>query len=363
MNRIRISRRMFAFVLLLLASSSAADDGVFDIKYPNVVIAAQGDGNVSLQSGPATKDLYILPGPNGGSVYMEDTDLLHIIKIAESLPPVWSPHAHVAFFGTFKGEEKVDLKLEAEDPEGRALKFALVAGDLPPGFKLNGTTGHVTGVVPDVTTSYKFTIRAIDVHNKYADAVFKMETLEFDHCASNPCLHNGECTDRTGGFFCNCTTTYGGAKCEYACSNNAVGIRSRSIIPDAQLSAYQTYSSYLASNGRYSASGYGWCGVNTDSWLQVDLGNITRIYRVSQQGYSSSQYTLAYTISYSIDGNTFQKVNDTNGNEHTFSASTSTRSYSLPTPVDARFVRFHPTSFRSRPCFKVELYGCHVYEI
>ncbi|XP_033741966.1 EGF-like repeat and discoidin I-like domain-containing protein 3 [Pecten maximus] len=354
---------MFALVLLVLASAAAADDGVFDIRYPNVIIAAQDDGNVSLQSGRTTGDLYILPGPNGGSVYLDDVDLLHIIQIATSLPPVWSPHAHVGFFGTFKGEEKVDLKLEAEDPEGGTLTFALVAGNLPPGFTLNGTTGHVMGVVPDVTTSYSFTIRAIDMHNQFADAVFKMETLEFDHCSSNPCLHNGQCTDTTGGFLCNCTTTYGGAKCEFACSSHAVSIHSRSTIPNAQMTAYLTYSSYLASNGRYGASSYGWCGQGTNSWLQVDLGNITRIYKVTQQGYSSPQYTTGYTLSYSTDGNNFQEVTDTNGNTHTFPASTSTRSSYLPTPIDARFVRFHPKTYSSRPCFKVELYGCRVYGI
>ncbi|OWF47462.1 EGF-like repeat and discoidin I-like domain-containing protein 3 [Mizuhopecten yessoensis] len=283
--------------------------------------------------------------------------------IATSLPPVWSAHAHVGFFGTFKGEEKVNIKLEAEDPEGGTLTFALVAGNLPPGITLNGTTGLVVGVVPDVTRSYSFTIRALDFHNKYADAVFKMETLKFDHCSTSPCLHNGECTDTTGGFTCNCTTDYGGQKCEHVCLNNAVSIQSRSVIPDAQMTAYLTSSTYLASNGRYGASGYGWCGTSTNSWLQVDLGNMTTIYKVTTQGYYRTQYTSSYTLSYSTDGNTFHKVNDTNGNEHTFSANTAVLTYTLPTPTVARFIRFHPKSFIRLPCLKVELYGCRVYHI
>lgn len=43
----------------------------------------------------------------------------------------------------------------------------------------------------------------------------------------------------------------------------------------------------------------------------------------------------------------------------TFHASTGNYQYSLPEPVDARFVRFHPTSYHNKPQLKVELYGCH----
>ena len=64
-----------------------------------------------------------------------------------------------------------------QDPEGGHLRFVLVAGDLPPGIKLNGTTGTIEGVVPDMSEMFSFTIRAIDVHDKYADAIFRMETI------------------------------------------------------------------------------------------------------------------------------------------------------------------------------------------
>ncbi|OWF47460.1 EGF-like repeat and discoidin I-like domain-containing protein 3 [Mizuhopecten yessoensis] len=358
---------MIQFIILLLipASPIAADDGVFDIRFPNVIVAAQSNGNISLQSGDATRDLYILPGSTDGMVYFEGEDLLSILEIAKSLPPVWSNHAHNGFFGTFKGDENVDIKLEAEDPEGEHITFEIVAGALPPGITLDVTSGHVKGVIPDVTGSYSFTIRAQDTHGKYADSVFKMETLEFDHCSSSPCLHNGQCTDTTGGFTCNCTTDYGGQKCETACRSKVINIRSPSVIPDAQMTAFRSYSSYLASNGRYGASGYGWCGTSTDSWLQVDLGHVTKIYRVETQGYSSHQYTKTYSMSYSTDGNTFYKVDPVNGAGSIFSASYSTSStvHTLNVPVNARFVRFHPNTFVVRPCFKVELIGCRVLSL
>lgn len=53
----------------------------------------------------------------------------------------------------------------------------VVSGELPEGVTLNNVTGHITGIIPDVEDIFKFTIRAIDEHNKYADALFKMETI------------------------------------------------------------------------------------------------------------------------------------------------------------------------------------------
>ena len=38
--------------------------------------------------------------------------------------------------------------------------------------------------------------------------------VEFDQCASSPCLHGGDCTSHTTGPVCNCTGTgYGGKYC------------------------------------------------------------------------------------------------------------------------------------------------------
>lgn len=64
-----------------------------------------------------------------------------------------------------------------QDPERTRLHFEVVSGDLPKGVTLNNATGYVTGIAPDVDDIFKFTIRAIDEHGKYADAIFKMETV------------------------------------------------------------------------------------------------------------------------------------------------------------------------------------------
>lgn len=36
------------------------------------------------------------------------------LQIAKSLPPVWSKHTHMGFFGTFTGEQRINIKLHAE---------------------------------------------------------------------------------------------------------------------------------------------------------------------------------------------------------------------------------------------------------
>lgn len=33
--------------------------------------------------------------------------------MAKTLPPVWLPHAHNGFFGTFEGGQRIHVKLEA----------------------------------------------------------------------------------------------------------------------------------------------------------------------------------------------------------------------------------------------------------
>jgi len=50
---------------------------------------------------------------------------------------------------------------QATDPDGTAVRYAVVSGSLPPGMSLNATTGEITGTAEPVTsdTVYTFTIR------------------------------------------------------------------------------------------------------------------------------------------------------------------------------------------------------------
>ncbi|XP_076078050.1 uncharacterized protein LOC143048313 [Mytilus galloprovincialis] len=345
------------YVFLIFFSKSAADNGVLDINVPHLTVKAQNSGNMTLQSGLA-RDLYLEPGP-GGKVVFDGEDILEIIKMAKTLPPVWLPHAHNGFFGTFEGGQRIHVKLEARDPENGPLEYKLVAGDLPTGITLDVTGGYINGVVPDIERFYTFTIRAINNQTKYADSVFKMEVLSHDNCKSSPCQHHGSCIDNSNNTYtCVCPEPYSGHSCEIDCRSNAFGVRYKNKIPDAQMSAYLSQSTKLASNGRYSGSSY-WCGTNDNSWLQVDLGEPKTVYKTLYQYINSNFYTNGYTLSVSLDGVHFNYVNDTSG-LHTFSGGQSTYTNSLPSPILARFVRYHPKGYKSGyyPCMKVELYGC-----
>lgn len=344
---------VFLFVVVLVT----ADDGVLNINIPNVVVKAQTTGNITLQS-ELSRDLYLEPGP-GGKLIFDNEDILQIIKIAQSLPPVWLPHAHNGFYGTFEGGQTIHIKLEARDPDGGVIVYTLVAGDLPTGITIDKRNGYINGILPDIERSYSFTIRAMDNNTKYADSVFKMEVLSFDNCKSNPCYHSGTCKDFNNNTYnCLCSRPYGGHRCNIDCRSQALGVGDRNKIPDGQMSAYLSQGSYLAANGRYGRSPY-WCGTNNNAWLQVDLGVARTVYRTRYQSYNSNFYTGSYTMSYSVDGVVFHPLNDTNG-IHLFRGGTSTYTEDLPTPTVARFLRYHPKSYHKSyyPCMRVELYGC-----
>lgn len=38
--------------------------------------------------------------------------------------------------------------------------------------------------------------------------------LDIDECASNPCQHNGTCTDQVNGYSCTCDSGYDGVHCQ-----------------------------------------------------------------------------------------------------------------------------------------------------
>ncbi|XP_045200208.2 uncharacterized protein LOC123554260 [Mercenaria mercenaria] len=366
----------FCVFLSLLSSSFlfsfiiCDDGGILQIHYPNISLEADNDGNVTLQSG-ADASVYIVPGTNGGSVYFEGEDILHLIKVINGLPPVWKEHSATGFFYTAFGGETVNVKLEALDPENGKMEYRVVAGTMPPGLQIDSAGSRITGHVPDVNAIYSFTVRATNSNDKYADAVFRMEIMERNQCIpSSPCQHGGYCIDKMGEvpYVCNCTEQYSGVNCEISCTSNSLGIKNTSIIPEAMMSAYLTRENYTASSGRLDNSdggGKGWCGANGNSWLQVDFGRLARVFAAITQSYSSTYYTGSYRISYSTDGTTFNNVLDNvNGTALLLNGTSSSAhaTNALPDPVTARFVRFHPVSYSSShyPCLRVDLNGCYV---
>lgn len=78
--------------------------------------------------------------------------------------PIWSTPA--GSLGTFTEQVSITLSaLSATDPESTSITYSLASGSsLPSGLTLNGTTGVISGTLPDITTStvYTFTINASD---------------------------------------------------------------------------------------------------------------------------------------------------------------------------------------------------------
>ncbi|OWF47459.1 uncharacterized protein LOC110454282 [Mizuhopecten yessoensis] len=353
---------IFLCVVISLATAGSPGD-VLQLDYPNVAVAAQDNGTLLGQSGQ-NGDIYIQPTRNGsGTILFDGYDLLEIIDIINSMPPIWRLHGHVGYSGTFEGGSDIEIPLEVLDPENQDVRFELVAGDFPVGVNIVKHPWRILGVALDEDAIYTFTIRATDASDKYADAVFKIETIEIDQCVREMCHNNGQCnnTNTQRGYTCTCPIEYGGPTCDVTCKTTALGVAKPSVIPDAQLSAYLSRYVSKASDGRLLENGNHWCGENANSWLQVDLGSTARLFRLETAGANSTFFAKTYTVSHSSDGITFNFINDVNTTiVHTFMGSISAEYQTLPEPLEARFVRIHPKTYESHyhPCFQVEMYGC-----
>ncbi|XP_069108516.1 lactadherin-like [Argopecten irradians] len=348
---------------IILSAIDGSPGNVLQLDYPDVTIAAQKNGTFLGQSG-LNGDIYIQPNKtNFGTVFFDGYDLLEIIDIINNMPPLWRLHGHTGYSGTFEGGSDINIPLEVLDPESQDVRFELVAGNFPIGLKIAKNPWRIEGIVPDEDAIFTFTIRALDSSDKYADAVFKIETLEVDQCLREMCHNNGQCnnTNTHRGFTCTCPTGYGGPTCDISCTRTALGVGNASVVPDAQMSAYLSRYLSKAENGRLSRSGNNWCGENANSWLQVDLGRKAQIYRIETAGANSTFYTKTYTLSYSTTGTSFDFVNSVNSTTvHTFHGSIGAEYQTLPEPLEARFIRIHPKTYDSRyhPCLQVEMFGC-----
>ncbi|XP_048769036.1 uncharacterized protein LOC125675432 [Ostrea edulis] len=351
------------WTLLTVASASTPFDAL-NIHRPHVDVIAEQDGNLTLLSG-YNGNIRIAPGANKtGSVYFDGEDLFYLIQLIVSLPPVWEDHSPFGYVGEFHSGQKVNIQLRASDPEGTKLTYYLVSGELPPGIKLDSVRGTLKGLAPNTEELYTFTIRAFDEHGKHADNVFKMLIRGANKCDSNPCIHEGRCEEIRGSYTCHCAHPYGGRTCNLDCRSNSLGvIQSKRWIPDAQMTAHKSNGNSYAYNGRQNYGGY-WTGVDKSSWLQVDLGNTTRVYGTVMQYYGTRYYTSSYYLQYSTDGNNFNNYT-VGGHLTTFSAGASTYTRPLPEPMDARFVRFMPLGWYSSygPYMRVDILGCHYYTL
>ncbi|XP_029202215.2 uncharacterized protein LOC114966489 [Acropora millepora] len=137
-------------------------------------------------------------------------------------------------------------------------------------------------------------------------------------------------------------------------------------IPDTALVASSRYNQYrgpeqarlnLKREGNYYG---GWCSqyADTKQFLQIDLGQVTKVTRIAHQGRSDAGWwTKTYTLSYSNDGANFTSYK----NDEILQGNidyTSTVGHILKPPIYARFVKINVKSFNGYPALRVELYGC-----
>ncbi|XP_067676556.1 uncharacterized protein [Haliotis asinina] len=304
---------------------------------------------------------------DGHTVYYKNVDLLNIIRLVNATPPIWDDYGTYGYLGSFLGLQKISVFIHAKDPEGRGMTYNVVAGDLPVGISLDPLTGELKGVAPDIDSTYVVTVRATNTLGAFADAIFKIAVKSSHVCMDSPCQHDGTCEEQLGIFRCDCVHPYGGKLCEMNCTSNALGVsQSVKTVHNAQMSAYLTYTTSSASDGRIG--GKGWFGVGDHSWLQVDLGNQTLIHGVQMQGQDSRYYTSKYLVQYSLDGRHFNNyTNPFTGVVEELAGSTSsavvTSYLGRTSPLLTRFLRLVPTAWNKsyRPCMKVELLGCHLY--
>ena len=91
------------------------------------------------------------------------------ISVTKNERPVWITNAGV--IGQAFETAPLTVQLQANDPEGKPIRYYLLEGNkLPTGMYLNGTTGVITGTIPHVAQDTTFTFNVWADDGTYASA-------------------------------------------------------------------------------------------------------------------------------------------------------------------------------------------------
>ncbi|XP_033116611.1 adipocyte enhancer-binding protein 1-like [Anneissia japonica] len=141
-------------------------------------------------------------------------------------------------------------------------------------------------------------------------------------------------------------------------------------IPTEQLSASSEFDlAYGAHRGRLNTAtdsgGKGaWSSKTNDQyqWIQVDLGKLHKVRGVITQGRNSyDQWVTFYEILYSVDGDIFQPIRNSDCQVSKFvgnSDEDTTVTNMFSEPIYANFVRIHPTDWYRHISLRFEILGC-----
>jgi hypothetical protein len=119
---------------------------------------------------------------------------------------------------------------------------------------------------------------------------------------------------------------------------------------NAQFRDTETFSNWSAANNS-----------STNEWLQIDLGIERLIVAIGTKGrvLNSQQWVTSYGLCYSLDGSNWTTY-QSKGANFIFTGNTDINTearHNLDVPIIARYVRFHPFTWNSRPTMRVEVYG------
>ncbi|KAI8510186.1 hypothetical protein Bbelb_126140 [Branchiostoma belcheri] len=144
-------------------------------------------------------------------------------------------------------------------------------------------------------------------------------------------------------------------------SSSPLGMESRAI-PDDHITASSEKTGYEAWRGRLN-NGVAWetNTVDTDQWLQIDLGSQKIITGVQTQGLWGG-HTKSYKLLYSDDGTSWETYGD-GQNDTIFDGNTdgpTIVNQTLPSPVTAQYIRINPQTWEGSDFIRlrVELLGC-----
>ncbi|EDO41037.1 predicted protein, partial [Nematostella vectensis] len=147
------------------------------------------------------------------------------------------------------------------------------------------------------------------------------------------------------------------------CHEHSLGVQS-GFIKDSQMSASTIWDiNHGAENARLNGEKIGsktgaWSARynNAEQWLQVDLGELSEVYKVATQGRQDlNQWVKSYTLAYSRDGALFQYLPKLlSGNKDR-----DTVEFNSVGKIHARYLRFYPKTWFGHISMRVEVYGCH----
>ncbi|XP_033117579.1 uncharacterized protein LOC117117396 [Anneissia japonica] len=157
--------------------------------------------------------------------------------------------------------------------------------------------------------------------------------------------------------------------CERESCTDHLGVEDGTI-PSERLTASTEFSPYYgAHRGRLNIAADGnlkgaWSAKSNDSdpWIQADLGSLSKITGVITQGREdASEWVTSFEVLYSIDGEQFETIMNSNGEIEVFTGN-SDRNTSVENmfhvPVYAMVIRISPISWSQNISMRFEVVGC-----